>query len=337
MLALCAKREDVPRKNVQPDSTVGGLLHDPTPEVDLLVDRHPTDDLMVCEHRGPHHVGARHAERIVELHPRPPDITQRNIRKLRDTHHRGKGVEAPERDHVVAVTRHRIEKVGPEAAIPHLGDVGLGGIRTVRVARRPQIERNVELDAALSDVRTMVGVFQPVDRACLNGLRHVQTTIHGTNRIDTTHDDGPTPALVVHADPVALWLGADGLIDANGYLDRAAIPGLPVASPGRLTANLLRSKPPWLAGCGVVNNLQFLRHRGRGQDEDQNQDGKPSYVHEVFLPLRHELAGLQGCLPSTPVIHEKRPTESARAQASRGTAWAGRRRRVAGIAASTRT
>jgi hypothetical protein len=62
-------------------------------------------------------------------------------------------MKAPKREHIVTVACHRIEELDPELALPHHGDVRLRGVGTVRIARRAQIERDVELDATPRDVR----------------------------------------------------------------------------------------------------------------------------------------------------------------------------------------
>jgi hypothetical protein len=58
------------------------------------------------------------------------------------------------------MARHLVEKARPELHVPHFRDVALGGGGVVRVAGRPGVERNVELDAAPGDAR---GNFQVGD------------------------------------------------------------------------------------------------------------------------------------------------------------------------------
>jgi len=61
-------------------------------------------------------------------------------------------MQVPEREDVIAVARHIVEKLAPEIEIPHLGNIVLSGRAVIRVARRADIERNVEFDPALGDV-----------------------------------------------------------------------------------------------------------------------------------------------------------------------------------------
>ena len=58
VLPLGAEGEDVPGEDIDLNAAVGGLLHDPAPELDLLVDGHALHDLVVGEHGGADHVAA---------------------------------------------------------------------------------------------------------------------------------------------------------------------------------------------------------------------------------------------------------------------------------------
>ena len=142
-----------------------------------------------------------------KLRRRAPDVIQRDVRKLRHLHDAGEGMETPEREDVEAVTRHVVEELAPEVHAPHFRDVRLRRVGGVGVARRAQIERDVELDAALRDVRRVVGVLQRVERARANRLRDVQPAIHRAGGISPAHRDGAVCVVVLHADAVTLRNG----------------------------------------------------------------------------------------------------------------------------------
>ena len=159
MLSLRTEGEDVPGEDIDCDAAICCLLHDPAPKLDLLIHRDLFHDFMVCKHLRPHHVDASKTERVIELRFRAPDIVESHLGELRHLHHRGKRMQAPKREHVVAMPRHGIKVADPELPLPHLGDIRLGCIGAISVARCTKIEWDVELDASLLNVRFVIGAF----------------------------------------------------------------------------------------------------------------------------------------------------------------------------------
>jgi hypothetical protein len=92
-------------------------------------------------------------------------------------------MQVPKRKDVEPVPRHFIEELAPERLAPHLGDVRLEGVAVVRVTRCPQIERDIELDAALRDVWPLFVVRQTIERAQSDRLGDVQSAIHGAHAV----------------------------------------------------------------------------------------------------------------------------------------------------------
>ena len=251
-----APGEDVPGEEIDPNAPVGGVLHDPAPELDLLVNGHALHHLVVGEHGRADHVAARKAEGVIELGAGAPDIVQRDLGKLRHLDQRREGMKAPEREHVVAVACHRVEELRPELALPHHGDVRLRGVGAVRVARRAQIERDVELDAALRDVRPVVGILQRVERARANRLRDIQPAIHRAGGIGPAHRDDAAATLLLHTDAVALRGGIALLSDGEFNASRIHVIAQSHAFRCGLTAYLLSSKLPRPARCRVVRQIE---------------------------------------------------------------------------------
>ncbi len=272
VLALGTKGEDVPGEEIDLNAAVGGVLHDPAPELDLLVHGHALHHLVVGEHFRADHVAAGEAEGVIELGAGAPDVVQGDLGKLRHLHQRRKGMEAPKREHVVAVARHRIEERGPELALPHLGDVRLRGVGAVGVAGRAEIERDVELDAAPRDVGFLVGILQRVERAGANRLGDVQPAIHRASGIGPAHRDDAAPALVLHANAVALSGGFGVFFDGDGNASRIRVIAQSHAFGGGLTADFLGGKLPWLARCPVNYQVEARGHRG--SCKQQEEEGK---------------------------------------------------------------
>ena len=64
---------------------------------------------------------------------------------------------------------HVVEEVPPELHAPHFRDILLRGVAGIGVAGGAEIERDVELDAALGDVRQSWGaVFAAADAAWIS-------------------------------------------------------------------------------------------------------------------------------------------------------------------------
>lgn len=264
VLSVGAKGEDVPSENVSADAAVGGLLHDPAPEFNLLVDGDALYHFVVGKHGRPNHVRAPKVKGIIELHARAPDVVQRDLGKLRHLHQRGEGMQAPKREHVVAIARQRIEIVGPKCALPHFRDVGLRGVGGVAVARGAQIEREVELDAALRDVRLVVGVLQRVERTRANRLCDVQPAVHGARGIGGAHGDGAESAFLLHADAVALGRSAVRLFHGERDARGLGLSARGQALRGGLAADFLGGKFSRPAGRRVVGQAEARGQGGRG-------------------------------------------------------------------------
>ena len=71
-------------------------------------------------------------------------------------------MQVPQRQHVVSMPRHIVEKLAPEIEAPHFGDVGLRGVAVIGVARRAEVERRVEFDAAPLDTRGVIRIGERV-------------------------------------------------------------------------------------------------------------------------------------------------------------------------------
>jgi hypothetical protein len=102
----------------------------------------------------------------------------------------GKGMQVPQRHHVVAVARQLVEIFAPEIEIPDRGDVGLCAVAHVGVAGRAQVERDVELGAAQRQVRIAIGVGHGVDAARADLLGEFESAVHRAAGVET--GDGET-------------------------------------------------------------------------------------------------------------------------------------------------
>ena len=109
------------------------------------------------------------------------------------------------------MSRHGVEVADPEIAFPHLGDIRLRRVRGVRVAWRAQIERDVELDAALLDVRLVLRAFERLECANANSLSDFEAAIHGSGLIRADDLD----LVAVAFDAVALRRGVRLLFDGE--------------------------------------------------------------------------------------------------------------------------
>jgi hypothetical protein len=152
---LRAMHKNIPRHDVTFDAAILRVLHDPAPEGDLLLDGH-----LLQRREFPRliiHVQAREGG-IPHRSGFPLHIRECHVGILRHAHHRGERMQTPERKQIHAMPRHVIEHPGPEVGFPHIRDVGLRGIRIIRVTRRTGVQRDVELDAALLQIRIRLPV-----------------------------------------------------------------------------------------------------------------------------------------------------------------------------------
>jgi hypothetical protein len=60
----------------------------------------------------------------------------------------------------------------------NFGDVLLRGIAVIGIAGRAHVERHVELDAALPDVRRVIGIGERINRAVPEGFGDIQSAVH---------------------------------------------------------------------------------------------------------------------------------------------------------------
>ncbi|OPZ23022.1 MAG: hypothetical protein BWZ10_00084 [candidate division BRC1 bacterium ADurb.BinA364] len=179
MLAFGPEEKRVPGEPVDIDSPIPGVLHHGAPEGDLFVDGYPADDLGAFEQPRLEHIGAAMAERFVEqFEPGAQHIVERDVGIFGHFDDRGEGMQVPQRQHVVSLPGHLVEHFAPEVHAPHFGDVFLGGVGIVRIARRAQIERDIEFDSALLDVRSALAFGQRVERAQADRLGDVESAIH---------------------------------------------------------------------------------------------------------------------------------------------------------------
>ena len=207
VLPLGAEGEDVPGEQVHANAPVRGVLHDLAPEPDLVLDRHRPNGLEVGESLRAHHVIAAVRIGFVQADRGALDVGERHVGILGHFHHRREGVEAPQREHVVAVARHLVEELAPEVERPHLGDVGLRRVGVVRVARRAGVERGVELDAALLDAGRMIGVAETGQRPQPQGFGDVEAAVHGAGGVGGEDRDRVAPAARQPANAIGLLPG----------------------------------------------------------------------------------------------------------------------------------
>ena len=100
--------------------------------------------------------------------------------------------------------RHFVEEVAPEIEAPHLGDVLLRRVAGIGIARRAHVERDVELDAALRDVRRVVGIAQAVQRIEADGFGQVESAVHGAGGVAGQHRVRAARGLLLDANRVGL-------------------------------------------------------------------------------------------------------------------------------------
>ena len=168
-------------------------------------------------------------------------------------------MRVPEAEGVVAVPGHAIEELAPELEIPHLGDVGLGGVASVLIRWIANIEGNVEFQTTTSDVGFVYGAFERIERAYADGFLDVEAAIHGSGFISADDADLISVAL----DAVALRSGLGLLFDGESNL-RGGVFGI------GCTLDLGGSKFAGAAGAGVVGELE----RGSRGKAVKKMDGK---------------------------------------------------------------
>lgn len=227
---------------------------------------------MVGEHFFEDEASPGETEIVIKFGFGVPDVVEGDFGELGHLHHGGEGMQAPKREHVVAMTRHGIEVVDPEIPLPYLRDVRLRGIGAVGVARSAQIERNIELDASLLDVRFVFGAFEAVECSKTDGLSDVEATIHRAAGISSEHRDAAFFTLVLNADAVALCGCFGVLLDGDGNAGRIRIITQSYALGRGLAANLLGGEHTGFACGGIVREMEA---RGEcGGCECKEQEGE---------------------------------------------------------------
>ena len=85
------------------------------------------------------------------------------------------------------MTRHFVNEFAPKIERPHFGNVRLGRIGIIGIARCADVQWNIELDTALGDVWRMYGVNHLFQALQPYSLGNVQTAIHGTIGVSANH------------------------------------------------------------------------------------------------------------------------------------------------------
>ena len=167
--------------------------------------------------------------------------------------------------------RHGIEVVDPELALPDFRDIGLGRVRAVSVARRAQIERDVEFDASLLNVRFVIRVLDRIKSLRADYFGNVEAPIHGTHLIRSAHGDHPAVVPILHPDAIALCRRVFALVD--GDCDSGCQGVFAEGQPfcGCLPADFGGGEFAGFTGGGVATKIEAGRKTGRR--EHQQQDG----------------------------------------------------------------
>ena len=218
VFAFLGEQERVPGEPVHVHAPVLGHLQYLAPEGDLLLDRHPFYHLGVPEEFRLEHVLTAVRKVLVEHRAAAPEhVRQGDIRILGNLDDAGERIQTPQREHVEPIARHLVEELAPKLAAPHFGDIRLGRVAVVRVTRGAQVERDIELDAALRDVRLVLAGFQSRERAQPDRLGHVQPAVEQPRAIRAHHAHRAAIAF----DTVALRnaLAPDEQFDQLGSID----------------------------------------------------------------------------------------------------------------------
>ena len=111
-------------------------------------------------------------------------------------------MQVPERERVEALPRHLVKQFVPEIHAPHFGNIRLRRIAAIGIGGGSAVERNVEFDSSLRDVRRVVGIAGLADRVEADGFRDIEAAVHCAIGVGAQDGDG---------DPAALFRAADGV------------------------------------------------------------------------------------------------------------------------------
>jgi hypothetical protein len=253
-----SEHEDVPGEEIDVHAPILRELHHVAPEADFFVDGDFFDDLVLRQHRGRHEIVAVAVEVCVEPGGGAPDIVECDLGELRDFHDARKGIQRPQRDHVVTVAGHIAEELPPKIQAPHFREVGLRGVAGIGVAGRAEIERDIEFDAALRDVRGVGGILERIQSAGADRFGEIEAAIHDAGGIAAVDRDGRGAGGASHDDGITLGhrrrarARTDGERDADGICRWSRIVGGDGdAAGGGFAANFPDGEATGLAGRGV--------------------------------------------------------------------------------------
>ena len=152
VFSSCAKREDVPVKQIDFNPAILRVLKNPLPMCDLLFDGDPFDEFQRARFV---QIQILQLVLIVRLHIDADaiDIVQRHLRILLQLDHGRIRVRTPQAQHVVPIARQIIEIGFPEFKIPNRFDILLRRISRIVIRRGACIQRNIEFNTALRHKR----------------------------------------------------------------------------------------------------------------------------------------------------------------------------------------
>ena len=265
MLSFGGADKDVPVVDVDVNAAVFGILKHLLPKRDLLIDRHLLDNAqmgwVLDAFVPPPHVRLGIDDARVDR-----DVIQSHVLIAGNLDHRRIRMQVPQREQVVAISGHIVQVVLPEVELPHGHDIRLRGIAGIVIARRPRVQRDIELDASVFDVRPALDIARR--QQVSSGLQIVsesESGIHEASRV-------PSPDVNRFAFLLnGVGLRVQGLVQSEGDHDRAVGAGGVLEVVGLEGMLELLYTEVQLRDAVVVHDSHFLLRMGTKATESSDK------------------------------------------------------------------